>query len=70
MPSKPQTKPALILERETNSSIELTRNAKGDYQWSIKLYAEGGDTAQVVETLRLVDADLRDCFLLKPEATG
>ena len=51
------------LVEETLDSVELTRNAKGDYQWSIKLY---GDTIQpdgnVMIKLERIDRQLRESF--------
>ncbi len=32
----------ITLARETRSSIELKRNAKGEYAWDIKIYFEDG----------------------------
>jgi hypothetical protein len=35
--------------RETPSSVEITRNAKGDAQFVVKLYAEVGDEEATAE---------------------
>lgn len=54
------------LARETRSSIELTRNAKGDYQWVIKAYHETGGEQTALATVSLVDYALRERYLPKP----
>jgi len=67
MTSKPQTKHALILERETNSSIELQRAKDGTYYFTIKLYFEEGEYIGALEMLQDIDQRLRDTYLPKPE---
>jgi len=52
------------LRRDQPHSIELTRNAKGEYGWSIKLYFESPDIAPTTY-LKALDAWLRDNFLPK-----
>jgi hypothetical protein len=32
------------MQRFPTSSVEVTRNAKGDYQWSVKFYFDGAIT--------------------------
>ena len=51
------------LARESRSSITLTRNAKGDYQWEIKIYYEDGEDGFAEEALRKLDTKLRRAFL-------
>ena len=51
------------LARETRSSIEVTRNAKGDYQWTIKHYHEAGDEAVAFDTIKYVEILLRHFYL-------
>lgn len=50
---------------DTPCSIEVTRNAKGDYQWSIKTYCgqETYDLLVAVDQLQEVDRKLRASFL-------
>lgn len=63
-----QAEPVVIqLQRETRSSIELTRNARGEYGWVIKLYCEGGDMGSGVDVLQDVDQALRRLYLVRPE---
>ncbi len=52
------------LKRETTSSIELTRNAKGDYQWCCKIYFELGQEDEALGRLSTIDAALRVRFLV------
>lgn len=65
MPPKPQTKQALILERETRSSIELKRNAKGSYEWTVKVYYENHHDA--LADLEYIDKELRERYLPQTE---
>ncbi len=51
------------LQRETRCSIELKRNAKGEYAWDVKVYYENGQEADAMERLWTVDLDLRRRFL-------
>lgn len=55
------------LARETRSSIELTRNAKGDYQWVIKCYYEDGQHVQALARTWAIDSALRKDYLPKEE---
>lgn len=54
-----------ITTGDAPSSIEVTRNARGDYQWSIKVYMQDSQTLKVygTEVLRGIDAQLRERFL-------
>ena len=52
------------LRRDQPHSIELTRNAKGEYSYQIKLYFESPDIAPTTY-LKALDAWLRDNFLPK-----
>ena len=54
----------LELRRDQPHSIELTRNAKGEYSYQIKLYFESPDIAPTTY-LKALDAWLRDNFLPK-----
>ena len=47
------------LERETPSSVELTRNAKGEMQWVIKCYVPAGLEGSAALTAVAVDDSLR-----------
>ena len=53
------------LRRETRSSIEVTRNSKGEYQWVIKRYHEDtpDETAQALKDISSVDRSLRTEYL-------
>lgn len=53
------------LQRETRSSIELTRNSKGDYQWVVKQYHEGTPESitEAMQSLSRIDAQLRREYL-------
>jgi hypothetical protein len=55
----------LEVARESRSSIELSRDAKGVYRWDIKIYfdAQEDDENGVVEQVRRLDARLRRLFL-------
>ena len=56
--------PVTELRRELPHSIELTRNARAEYQWSIKLYFEATETgAATCFQLGLIDGWLRERFL-------
>jgi len=52
------------LARETRSSIEVTRNAKGDPQWTIKAYCEDGQEIEALDRIKYVELLLRDFYLL------
>lgn len=49
------------LRRDAPNSIELTRNAKGDYQWVIKAYFADGETP--LPLLEKMDERLRQTYL-------
>lgn len=54
-----------FIERESDkrSSIELSLNAKGGYQWSIKLYLdEENEITPTLERIKNIDASLRQRF--------
>lgn len=56
----------VILNRDTRSSIELTRNAKGDYQWVIKRYFDQEDVNASADALKeagWIDTSLREKYL-------
>jgi hypothetical protein len=68
------------LARETRSSIELSRDAKGVYRWDIKLYFDAalidaynepdGEAPRALRALRLlhsIDERLRDQFISSTE---
>lgn len=56
------------ISTSTTDSIELTRNAKGEYQWTIKVYHEPGKDSEALERLGATDAQLREDYLKKEEA--
>lgn len=56
------------LQRETRSSIEVTRNSKGDYQWVIKCYFDEGEEVHILDTIQAIDRTLRITYL--PEAAS
>ena len=58
------------MQRETHSSIELTRNAKSEYQWQIKIYHEDGDEDSALQTLQHIDTRLREMFLPAAEQSS
>lgn len=53
------------LQYEKRDSIEVTRNAKGEYGWKAKVYYDRSneDAASVVEHLEAVDVLLKERFL-------
>lgn len=55
--------PAILTQRDPKSSIELTRNAEGDYQWAIKAYFEEGREEDALATLETLDETLRAVYL-------
>lgn len=55
------------IERVMPHSIELTRNAKGDYQWSIKIYWEENGLTEALVTLKTIDETLRLQYLTGKE---
>lgn len=66
---EPNAQPVAAIQRETRSSIELTRNAKGDYQWAVKAYFEEGNEEDALAMLETVDQTLRAVYLGAPLAT-
>jgi hypothetical protein len=52
-----------LIQRETRSSVELTRNAKGDYQWSIKVYGEDDGLEAALNTAKAIDHKLRQAYV-------
>ena len=48
------------LRRDAPHSVELTKNAKGDYQWSIKVYFGEEDPVDRIDT---IDAYMRNTYL-------
>ena len=58
-----ETPNVVQMARETRSSIEVTRNRTGDYQWVMKLYFEEGHEAQAIVMLGTIDEELRTYFL-------
>lgn len=55
------------LARETRSSIELSRDAKGVYRWDIKLYFDcaDGDEMPTIIQLSRIDDQLKRLFIPK-----
>ena len=53
----------LELARETRSSIEVSRNAKAEYAWKIKVYLEDGAETDALKRLGAIDDELRTYFL-------
>jgi len=53
------------LQYDKRDSIEVSRNAKGEYAWKAKVYYDRGseDAAIVVEHIEAVDALLKERFL-------
>lgn len=50
------------LARETRSSIEVTKDAKGDYQWCIKYYFEHNCESLACQLIASIDIKLREIF--------
>jgi hypothetical protein len=48
--------------REAPSSVEITRNAKGTVQWSIKVYAAVGEEEDAMQVATALDAALKDTY--------
>ena len=55
------------LQRETRSSIELERTAKGEYKWTVKRYYESDQPTEALSEIKYIDAKLRDEYLPKGE---
>ena len=53
------------LQYEKRDSVEVTRNAKGEYGWKIKLYFNDPDETlyMIVADLKETDRQLREAFL-------
>lgn len=49
--------------RTAPHSIQLSLNAKHEYQWEIKLYFATGEEEHTVELLQVIDGVLRQMFL-------
>jgi hypothetical protein len=47
-------------ENEARSSITLKKNAKGEYQWDIKVYAE--DPMKIPEIVKALNNDLERSY--------
>ena len=61
------------LQRETMSSIELKRNAKGEYAWDVKVYFDADVYAEAetaLSRLRHLDQKLRGLFIVLPKEQG
>lgn len=50
------------------NSVEVTRNAKGDYQWSIKIYGNG-DLKELIQQAKVADSRLKKEFLENQESS-
>lgn len=46
-------------DRQAFSSVELTRNAKGGYQWTIKCYVPAGEEQVALLKAKMLDEQLR-----------
>lgn len=54
------------IENAATNSIEVTRNAKGDYQWSIKRYFRPDeDRADVLDEITKIDEALKRCYQIR-----
>jgi hypothetical protein len=51
-----------VLSETSPHSIELSRNAKGDYSWSIKIYFADMDENDPVGLIEDIDKLLREKF--------
>ena len=57
----PQTTPAgVLLSKESQCSLEFSRDAKGVARWAIKLYGDLDEMDQLVSEAHRLDAILRD----------
>ena len=55
---------ATEMEFDHRSSVEVSRDAKGDYRWTAKIYFDQGDpSADPVDRLASIDDELRRRFL-------
>lgn len=68
--SEPTTE-VLSLEHETRSSIELSRDAKGIYRYTVKLYFESGGHGYIdaLEEIAAIDQRLRVAYLGEDKPT-
>ena len=72
-PTTPPGEQLLEIARESRSSIELSRDAKGVYRWDIKLYFDAGlidaynepdgEAPRAMRLLRSIDERLRAQFI-------
>jgi hypothetical protein len=54
------SEPFVETTTEDLHSVEVTRNAKGEYQWNIKMYASDNQSLKnKVETIAEIDQTLR-----------
>jgi len=63
----------MLVERLATSSVELTRDSKGQPKWVIKLYCDGNSKRELAETAKLaktLDAWMRDHFSIEPHRVG
>ena len=51
------------VKRELPHSVEVTRNAKGEYGWTVKVYFEDTDGLLTVDEITDIDAQLRALFV-------
>lgn len=51
------------IERETRSSIEVSRNAKNEYSWKCKAYFGEGEEEDALVRLRAIEIALRQFYL-------
>ena len=57
------------LRREQPHSIELTRNVKGEYSWSLKAYYAQGEAHLALDALHSIDLALRDLYIVSKGAS-
>ena len=50
------------LAKENRCSIEVSKNAKGEYSWKIKIYFEDEKADTPTTRLKAIDEDLRVLF--------
>lgn len=50
------------IQRETPSSVEITRGAKGTPQWSVKVYCEVGAELAALARAKELDALLKEHY--------
>ena len=49
----------IVVEKENQHSVEVTKNAKGDYAWKIKLYFNDEETDRPIERVKAIDLAVR-----------